>query len=153
MYDVKVVVNLRHPGCDHTQINCLQPGSVFGYRFRYAKENWPGAAAFVRQEQADAVIIAPGYLNLALDRYPRGAVRKIRTPADSSALPDLKGAQRVALLMSHSGQAQERLRAALDATYPASPKGFSPLRTVFAWSFTILLRARGFLRNLRTADE
>ena len=93
------------------------PGSLLGYRLRYAKENWPGAAAFIRQERADAVVVAPGYLSLALDRYPRGAVREISTLADSSAVPDLGDARRVALVISHSGVSQERLRAALDATY------------------------------------
>ena len=94
------------------------PGSLLGYRLRYAKENWPGAAAFVRQEHADTLIVAPEYLSLALDRYPLGAVWEIRTPANSSALPDLKGKRRVALLISHSGLAQIRLRDALDTTYP-----------------------------------
>jgi hypothetical protein len=93
------------------------PGSLLGYRLRYAKENWPGAAAFIRQQQADMVVVSPGYLNLALDRYPRGAVREISTLADSSAAPDLRDARRVALVTSHSGVAQELLRASLDASY------------------------------------
>lgn len=93
------------------------PGRLLGYRLRYAKENWPGAAAFIRQEQADTVVVSPGYLDLALDRYPRGAVREISTLADSSAVPDFSDARRIALVTSHSGAPQERLRATLDASY------------------------------------
>ena len=98
------------------------PGSAFGYRFRFAKENWPEAASLVRQQRADTVIIAPGYLKLALDRYPLGTVRAIPMSADSSVpldlKGDLKGARRVALVTARSGQAEERLRAELDASYP-----------------------------------
>ena len=94
------------------------PGSAFGYRFRYAKENWAGTAAFVRRERVDAVILAPGFLTLPMGRYPHGEAREIQTLADSSAIPDLYGDQRVALVLSHFGAAQERLRAAMDAAYP-----------------------------------
>jgi len=92
------------------------PGSAFGYRFRYGKENWPGAAAFIRQEHVDTVILAPGFLSLPFDRCPDGQAREIQ--ADSSAVPELHGAGRVALVLSHTGQAQDDLRGAMNATYP-----------------------------------
>lgn len=93
------------------------PGSLFGYQFRYAKENWPGAASFIRTERADAVIIAPGYLSLALDRYSLGAARQLEMYS-GSALPDFTPAtHRVALVISHSGPEQEQLRATLDTAY------------------------------------
>jgi hypothetical protein len=90
------------------------PGSLLGYRFRYAKEDWAGTAAFLRNAHADVIILAPGYLRLPLDRYSIGDAREIAVPFDSSALPDLAGAHRVALVLSHSGEPQERLRAQMD---------------------------------------
>src|ERR1041384_2087239 len=94
----------------------LQP-NLFGYRLRYGKENWAGAAAFVRQENADVVIFAPSFLRLPFDRYPRGGAREIDQPAGSQAIPEFAGAQRVALVLSHTGQAEEQLRAAMDAKF------------------------------------
>jgi len=94
------------------------PGSRFGYQFQYGKENWAGAAAFVRQEHPDVVILAPGYLYLPLDRYPMQPLREIRTIAGVFSPPEIHNARGVALILSHAGPAEERLRTALDATYP-----------------------------------
>jgi uncharacterized membrane protein len=102
------------------------PGSAFGYRFLYGKENWAGAAAFVRQQRADTVILAPGYLNLPFDRYPRGESREIQTRGDSFAPPDLHYARRVALVLSHTGPAEDRLRGRLDAIYPQIAQAIFP---------------------------
>jgi hypothetical protein len=94
------------------------PGSAFGYRFLYGKENWAGASAFVRQQQADTVILAPGYLNLPFDRYLRGKSREIQTVGGSFSPPDLQDARRVALVLSHTSSAEDRLREHLDSIYP-----------------------------------
>ena len=91
------------------------PGSAFGYRFRYAKENWAGATDFIRQNHVNAVILAPGFLRLPFDRYSRGDAREIL--ADSSAVPDVRAGERVALVLSHTSPAQDDLRATMDATY------------------------------------
>ena len=103
------------------------PGGVFGYRFFYGKENWAGAANFVRQERVDTVILAPGYLYLAFDRYPRGGSREIQLANGSSSAPDLRGAKRVALVLSHDGTAEHRLHSSLDEAYPQVAEAtFSP---------------------------
>jgi uncharacterized membrane protein len=103
------------------------PGRAFGYRFYYGKENWAAASDFVRQEHADTVILAPGYLYLAFDRYPRGGSREIQMANGSSSAPDLHGAKRVALVVSHDGPAEQRLRSSLDQAYPQVAEAiFSP---------------------------
>jgi hypothetical protein len=102
------------------------PGSAFGYRFLYGKENWAGAAAFVRQQRADTVILAPGYLNLPFDRYSRGESREIQTIGDSLAASELHDARRVALVLSHTGPAEDRLRDRLDAIYPQIAQAIFP---------------------------
>ncbi len=103
------------------------PGRAFGYRFYYGKENWAGAADFVRQERVDTVILAPGYLYLAFDRYPRRGSREIQLANGSSSVPDLHDAKRVALVLSHDGAAEERLRSSLDGAYPQVAEAiFSP---------------------------
>jgi len=52
------------------------PGELFGYRLRYAKEDWPGVARFVTEQQADAVVLAPQFLRLALVRVHPGPIRE-----------------------------------------------------------------------------
>ncbi|MBI2816497.1 MAG: glycosyltransferase family 39 protein [Acidobacteria bacterium] len=89
------------------------PAIVFGYQFRYAKENWAEAARFIRQQQADAVVVAPGYLRLPLDRYSLGSADEIPLTAAGS-LPDLQGYRRVALVISRAAREE------LLATYLAS---------------------------------
>ncbi len=130
------------------------PGSVLGYRLRYAKENWPGAAAFIRQEHPDTVIVAPEYISVALDRYPLGEVREIRTLADCSTLPDLQGTQRVALVISHSGLTQESLRASLEATYPRiAHASFPSQNSIQVDIYDTSQRPRILARNSSTADK
>jgi Dolichyl-phosphate-mannose-protein mannosyltransferase len=103
------------------------PGQAFGYRFYYGKENWAAASDFVRREHADTVILAPGYLYLAFDRYPRGGSREIQLANGSPSAPDLRGAKRVALVLSHDGPAEQRLRSSLDEAYPQIAEAiFSP---------------------------
>jgi hypothetical protein len=91
------------------------PGSAFGYRFRYAKENWAGAADFIRQNHVETVILAPGFLRLPFDRYSRGDAGEIL--ADSSAPPEVRAGERVALVLSHTSPPQDELLATMDATY------------------------------------
>jgi uncharacterized membrane protein len=43
--------------------------SAFGYGLRYGKEQWREAAAYVRQQEPQAVLLVPEYLRLAFDRY------------------------------------------------------------------------------------
>jgi hypothetical protein len=103
------------------------PGELFRYRFRYGKENWAGAATFVRQENADLVILAPSFLQLPFNRYSQGKAREIETPLGSSAVPNLAGAHRVALVLSHAGKAEEELHSAMDAKYARVAEAvFSP---------------------------
>jgi 4-amino-4-deoxy-L-arabinose transferase-like glycosyltransferase len=120
------------------------PGARFGYRFRYGKENWAGAAAFVRQEHPDVVILAPGYLYLPFDRYPIGQSREIRTTAGVFSPPDVH-ARGVALILSHAGPAEERLRTELDATYPRIAEATFPaqnlIRVIVYDTSSSLLRA------------
>ena len=106
------------------------PGSAFGYRFRYGKENWAGAAAFVRQERPDTVILAPGYLRLAFDRYPRGPCREIPMGADAFAPPHIDDARRVALVIAHAGPPEEQIRADLDAAYPKIAEASFPAQNM-----------------------
>src|SRR5262249_21883372 len=89
------------------------PGSLFGYRLRYAKEDWPGAAAFIRKQRTDVVVVSPGYLSIALDRYSLGKAREAPTSATPSDPANVSG-ERTALVISHGGPAEERLRAAFD---------------------------------------
>jgi len=106
------------------------PGSLLGYTFRYGKEDWPGAAAFVARHEPDVVILAPSYLRLAYDRYAPtspGQPDRILVREGDGALPDLGDANRIALVMSHEGLAEEQLLQRLDqsarrvdeATFPA----------------------------------
>jgi dolichyl-phosphate-mannose-protein mannosyltransferase len=95
----------------------LAPGKLLGYSFRYAKEDWPDAATFIRQSRVDAVIVAPGYLDLPLRRYPLGEARTIEMSQTSSVVPDLGLARRVALLTARTSSPQRRLIEQLDARY------------------------------------
>ena len=93
------------------------PGVAFGYRFRYAKENWAGAAAFLRDARADAVIVAPNYLQLPLNRYSHGDAAEIPMLPGSGDVPDWGTAQRVAVVMARVGEGEEQLRATMDSRY------------------------------------
>lgn len=93
------------------------PGNFLGYPLRYGKEDWPGAAAFIRQAEVDTVIIAPDYLKIPLTRYSLGTGRAIEIPPHSSVLPDLSGAHHVAVLTARSGPAQEQLLRKMDSNY------------------------------------
>jgi hypothetical protein len=91
--------------------------TLVGYPARYAKEDWRGAAEFVRRSRADTVLISPSYLSLPLTRYPLGPARQIEMPAEAYGVPDLREARRIALVIGRAGLAQGKLRAAMDATY------------------------------------
>ncbi len=106
------------------------PGERFGYRFRYGKENWAGTAAFVRQEHADVVILAPGYLYLPFDRYPRGQAREIRVTSGVFSPDEMHDARRVALVLSHAGPPEEKLRTQFDATYPRIAQAAFPAQNL-----------------------
>jgi hypothetical protein len=93
------------------------PGSLFGYPLKYAKENWPGAAGFIRASKADTVLVAPGFMKIPLARYSLGTARIVEVPHDSSTSPDLPGARRVALVLSRIGRAQEVLLRGMDANH------------------------------------
>lgn len=97
------------------------PGELFGYRLRYGKEDWRRAAAYVEQSKPDAVILTPAYIHLAFHRYwsvPPGAVPVVRMlPGSELSLPwRVSSARRIALVLSHAGPAEERLRQHLDDT-------------------------------------
>jgi hypothetical protein len=93
------------------------PGTMMGYRLRYAKENWSGAAAYVRQERPDVLIVAPGFLRLPLDRYSLGGVPEVEAAANSAAIPEIRGSRRVGLVLSHTGKNEEALHTAMDRAY------------------------------------
>lgn len=91
------------------------PGKLLGYELRYGKENWTYAAMVVDQANVDAVILAPGYIHLAFERYSHlsPAVRRyyfgaLSGPGQIGAdiLPDLSGTPRIALVLSHEGPAE-----------------------------------------------
>lgn len=93
----------------------VAPATVFGYRFRYAKENWAGAARFIRQQHADAVVITPAYLRLPLDRYSLGSAAEVSS--SSGSVPDLQGYQRVAVVISHATAEDKRLASEIASSY------------------------------------
>jgi mannosyltransferase len=94
------------------------PGKFLGYEFRYAKEDWRNAAAFVRMHSPDAVIVSPGYLTLALNRYPIGTKDTVEVTDDYEALRQLEGeSQRMAVVTARMGPAQQALLKNLDSTY------------------------------------
>lgn len=93
--------------------------TALGYPLRYGKEDWRGAAEWVASREPDAIILAPSYLELAFDRYYRppstgGAPERFLVREGHEELPDLGEVQRIALVLSHEGEAGERLRARLD---------------------------------------
>jgi hypothetical protein len=94
------------------------PGSFLGYQFRYAKEDWRSAAAFVRAHSPDSVIVSPGYLALALNRYPIGTKDTIEVTDDFDELRQVeRGAGRMAVVTGRMGPAQQELLRDFDATY------------------------------------
>ncbi len=104
------------------------PASALGYDFRFGKEDWRTAAAFVAAEKPDAVLLAPGYLQLPFERYwdPSLPAPLLGIPEGAGSLPDLGSARRVALVLSHGGPAEDRLRTALDARGRLTAEKFLP---------------------------
>lgn len=93
--------------------------TALGYPLRYGKEDWRGAAEWVALQEPDTIILAPSYLELAFDRYYRPPssdsqpdIALVREGRDE--LPNLGEAERVVLVLSHEGEAGNRLRARLD---------------------------------------
>jgi len=89
----------------------------FGVRALY----WRAAAAYVEQSKPDAVILAPGYLYLTFNRYwsvPADTVPVLRVTrgAELNWPWRFSSSRRVALVLSHAGPAEERVREHLDAT-------------------------------------
>ena len=93
------------------------PASLLGYQFRFGKEQWREAASFAASEQPGLILLAPDYLQLPFQRYwPSSApATLVGVPAGSGVLPDLGSARRVALVLSHSGPGEDRLRLNLDS--------------------------------------
>jgi len=104
------------------------PASFLGYQFRFGKEQWRDAAAFAASEQPDLILLAPSYLQLPFERYwPTSApATLVGVPEGSGTLPDLGSARRVALVLSHSGPAEDRLRLALDSRARLVSEKFLP---------------------------
>lgn len=96
------------------------PGHFLGYELRFMKEDWRGAAAFVREAQPDVVIVAPHYICLPLDRYlpERPGPRHIRMPDRFTDAPLISPpAQRIALVIAREGPPQADLRQKMDAQF------------------------------------
>jgi len=97
------------------------PGELLGYRLRYGKEEWRAAAAYVEESKPDAVILAPGYLHLSFLRYWRVSadavpVLQVARGAELNWPWRVHASRRIALVLSHAGPAEERVREHLDAT-------------------------------------
>jgi mannosyltransferase len=94
------------------------PGSAFGYPFRFAKEDWPAAAAFVRSMNPDTIVLAPGYIADSFNWYWRsGSSRNVVELPESGVIPNLRSARRVALVVSHTAGEEQALLAHFDASY------------------------------------
>lgn len=94
------------------------PGSAFGYGLRFAKEDWPEAAAFVRSMNPDTIVLAPGYIADPFNWYWRpGHSRNIVEVPESGTMPGLGSARRVALVLSHTAGQEQALLVHFDATY------------------------------------
>ncbi len=109
------------------------PGSLLGYRFRYAKEDWPGVAAYLQTMRPDTIVLAPGYLHLPLDRYLPASLgcRHVQAREGYDPIADLGGAQRIALILSRAGSAEEQLRERLEASHNrAAEKTFFPQNVI-----------------------
>jgi len=87
--------------------------SVLGYELRYGKEDWPGAAAYVRAANPDAVILAPAYIRIPFERYwaapPPKIVKFHYGVVDSGGVPYVGDARRVVLVLSHESSEEEGL--------------------------------------------
>ncbi len=93
------------------------PGELLGYRLQYSKENWRAVAAHIDELRADAVIVQPDYLHLALKRYWREPAEVVRLKdgpraeaAEREAVARLSAKHRVVLVMAWGGPAERRLR-------------------------------------------
>jgi uncharacterized membrane protein len=87
------------------------PGSVLGYHFRFAKENWPGAAAIARDSNPDIVIVSPAYLTLPLSRYHLGSAQL--TTSSQSVSGNWSDVSKIALVSGRTDPLRARLRAVI----------------------------------------
>jgi len=92
------------------------PGSLFGYRFRFAKESWPEAAQFVRSVGPDMIVFVPDYISEPFNWYWRpGPGRKVAGVPESGAMPELGRARRAAVVLSHTDGQERAVLAHFDA--------------------------------------
>jgi len=92
------------------------PGSLFGYRFRFAKESWPEAAQFVRSIGPDTIVLIPDYNSFAFNWYWRpGPGRKVVGVPEGGAIPELGRVRRVAVVLRPADEQQQAVLAHFDA--------------------------------------
>jgi 4-amino-4-deoxy-L-arabinose transferase-like glycosyltransferase len=92
------------------------PGSLFGYRLRYAKESWPEAVQEVRSVGPDMIVFVPDYISDAFNWYWNpGPERKVVGVPESGTIPDLGRARRAAVVLSHTNGQERTVLAHFDA--------------------------------------
>lgn len=78
----------------------LSPAQLFGYTFRFGKENWRGAAEFARAAGGDAIVFSPGGCSRPfIWQWKPGKATIIALPDDERSL-DLRGFRRYVLVIS-----------------------------------------------------